>query len=44
VDLLVRDAPSPRELSGLFVTEEPNEARPARYDPSRLRARFETER
>jgi hypothetical protein len=44
VDLLVQDAPSPRELSGLLVTEEPNEARPARFDPSRLRARFETER
>jgi hypothetical protein len=44
VDVLVGDAPSPRELSGLLVTEEPSEARPARLDPSRVRARYETER
>lgn len=44
VDLLLEGAPSPRELSGLLVTEEPGEARPARLDPSRVRARYETER
>jgi hypothetical protein len=41
-DLVVKDAPSPRELAGLAVTAEPDEGRPSRMDPSRVRARYET--